>query len=91
MAELVLIAKEEFDFLKKEITEIKQMLKGSVKPEPEQSISHKTAAAFLNIHRDTLTDRVNDGTYPRSIVHMNGRKREYYKSELSQLLNKKVK
>lgn len=57
----------------------------------EKSISHKEAADFLNISRNTLTERINSGRWPVSIVHMNGSKREYYKSELKALLDKKRK
>jgi hypothetical protein len=55
----------------------------------EQSISHKEAAAFLNISRNTLTERIKSGMYPASIVHINGTKKEYYRSELKELLNRK--
>lgn len=55
----------------------------------EQSISHKEAAAFLRISTDTLTRNIKNGTYPASIVHVNGHRKAYYKSELKALLDNK--
>jgi hypothetical protein len=85
---MVLVSEERLEAIEKRQVEILNMLSGKSTPKPEKSISHKQAAAFLNIHRNTLTQRIKEGVYPLSIVHINGSKREYYESELSALLNK---
>lgn len=67
---------------------ISERVISALKPqeEIEKTISHKEAAAFLNIHEKTLSKWLREGVYPARIVHLNGRKKEYYKSELQDLV-----
>lgn len=86
----------EQDVIEKLLNDIKDIKFHLIHSKPqdtvEKSISHKEAADFLNIHRNTLTERITHGIYPKNIVHMNGKKKEYYKSQLqAEVLNKKPK
>lgn len=52
----------------------------------EEPVSHKEAAAYLGINRHTLTERLKNGTYPATIIHVNGARKVYFKSELKGIL-----
>jgi hypothetical protein len=87
--QVYILQQPEVDKLIKDVSEIKDFIMSFKSQEVEKTISHKEAALFLNITPDTLTRRIKNQTYPGSIVHSNGTKKEYYKSELKELLNKK--
>jgi predicted DNA-binding transcriptional regulator AlpA len=87
----VLVDQSVLERLSREISEIRQLILNGRPDTVEQSISHKEAAAFLGINRDTLTERIANGTYPKSIQHMNGKRRAYYRSELQGIIKTKVK
>lgn len=88
MAQQILMISDEERFA----AMIAEKVVGMMKPQAssvEQHLTHKEAAAFLKIDRHTLTRRLADGTYPVRIVHINGSRKVYYKSELKDLLTRK--
>jgi hypothetical protein len=79
----MMVEVNELQAMKNDIAEIKQLLKqGKMEKGSKKKLTHKEAAAFLKIHKETLTRRIARGDYPKEIQHNDAGFNVYFEDEL---------
>lgn len=74
----------EFEILMRRLDLIEVKI-DNIKPRTtDRRLNFKQAAAFLNMHRHTLSTKFKNGDYPTSLIHVIGKTKYLLESELEE-------